>query len=201
MKEERYPRHIREFLIKNNAGKSAVEITELLNSTFGKDYTVAGIKGLRARMHLISGLTGCFKKGHIPANKGKKGWCAPGSEKGWFKKGNLPHNHVPVGTEALTSDGYLKIKVAEPKKWRFKHIMEWEKYNGKVPEGCMICFKDGNHYNCSIDNLMCITMAENAILNHQKLRSSSGEATETAVALAKLKIKIQQVKNKGVQNI
>lgn len=52
MKEERYPEYIRDFLRKNNAGKSLVEITELLNSTFGTDYTFAGIKGLRARMHL-----------------------------------------------------------------------------------------------------------------------------------------------------
>ncbi len=200
MKEERYPGYIREFLIKNNAGKSAREITELLNSTFGTDYTPEGIKGLRARMHLVSGLTGHFEKGHVPANKGKKGYCAPGSEKGWFKKGQMPHNHVPVGTEVMTTDGYLKIKIAEPKQWRFKHIMESEKYNGKVPEGCMISFKDGNHYNCSIENLMCITKAENAILNHQKLRSESAEQTETAVILAKLQHKIYQAKAKGEQS-
>ncbi|SEQ44799.1 HNH endonuclease [Treponema bryantii] len=201
MKEERYPQHIREFLIENNKGKSAREITELLNSAFGTDYTPEGIKGLRARMHLVSGLTGHFEKGHVPANKGKKGYCAPGSEKGWFKKGQMPHNHVPVGTEVMTTDGYLKIKVAEPKQWRFKHIMVWEKHNGKVPEGCMISFKDGNHYNCSIENLMCITRNENAILNHQKLRSESAEQTETAVILAKLKHKIQQKKAKGEQTI
>ena len=200
MKEERYPEYVREFLIKNNAGKSAREITELLNSTFGTDYTAKGIKGLRARMHLVSGLTGHFEKGHIPANKGKKGYCAPGSEKGWFKKGQIPHNHVPVGTEVMTTDGYLKIKIAEPKQWRFKHIMEWEKYNGKVPEGCMISFKDGDHYNCNIENLMCITKAENAILNHQKLRSESAEQTETAVILAKLQHKIYQAKAKGEQS-
>jgi hypothetical protein len=200
MKEERYPEYVREFLIKNNAGKSAREITELLNSTFGTDYTAKGIKGLRARMHLVSGLTGHFEKGHVPANKGKKGYCAPGSEKGWFKKGQIPHNHVPVGTEVMTTDGYLKIKIAEPKQWRFKHIMEWEKYNGKVPEGCMISFKDGDHYNCSIENLMCITKAENAILNHQKLRSESAEQTETAVILAKLQHKIYQAKAKGEQS-
>ena len=193
MKEERYPEYIREFLVKNNAGKSAVEITELLNSTFGTDYTPEGIKGLRARMHLVSGLTGHFEKGHVPPNKGRKGYCSPGCE----KKGQMPHNHVPVGTESISSDGYLKIKVAEPNKWRFKHILEWEKHNGKVPDGCMISFKDGNHYNCSIENLMCITKAENAILNHQKLRSESAEQTETAVILAKLKHKIRRVKKKG----
>lgn len=196
MKEERYPEYIRDFLRKNNAGKSLVEITELLNSTFGTDYTFAGIKGLRARMHLVSGLTNRFEKGHVPANKGKKGYCAPGSEKGWFKKGQMPHNHVPVGTEAITTDGYLKIKVAEPNRWRFKHIMEWEKHKGKIPDGYMISFKDGNHTNCRIENLMCITRSENAILNHQKLRSESAEQTETAVILAKLKLKISQVKTK-----
>ena len=91
----------------------------------------------------------------------------------------------------------MKIKVAEPNKWRFKHILEWEKHNGKVPDGCMISFKDGNHYNCSIENLMCITMTENAILNRQGLRSESAEQTETAVILAKLKHKIRRVKKKG----
>ena len=148
-------------------------------------------------MHLVSGLTGHFEKGHVPANKGKKGYCVPGSEKGWFKKGQMPHNHVPVGTEVMTTDGYLKIKVAEPNKWRFKHIMEWEKHNGKVPDGCMISFKDGNHYNCSIENLMCITMTENAILNRQGLRSSSPEITESALALDKVKHRINEIKQKG----
>ena len=75
--------------------------------------------------------------------------------------------------------------------------MEWEKHNGKVPQGRMIIFKDGNHYNCNIENLICITRAENAIMNHQKLRPDSEEFTETAVALAKLKHKIYQMKIKG----
>ena len=192
MKEERYPENVREFLRENNAGKSAVEITELLNATFGKDYTPAGIKGLRTRMHLISGLTGRFERGHVPANKGKKGFCAPGCEKGWFQKGHRTHNQAPVGAEVMTTDGYLKIKVAEPDRWRFKHIMEWEKHNGKVPEGCLISFKDGNHYNCSIENLMCITKEENAILNHQRLRSLSPEVTDLGLLLAKVKHKIRQ---------
>ncbi len=196
MKEERYPEYIRDFLRKNNTGKSLVEITELLNSTFVTDYTVAGIKGLRARLHLISGLTGHFEKGHVPANKGKKRVFSPGCEKGWFQKGHIPHNHVPIGTETLTSAGYLKIKVAEPNRWCFKHIMEWEKHRGKVPEGCMISFKDGNHQNCNIENLMCITRIENAILNHQKLRAESAEQTETAVILAKLQHKIRQIHTK-----
>lgn len=194
---EYYPAGFRAFLIENNEGKTAAEITALLNEKFGTNYSVGAIKGLRTRMHLISGLTGRFEKGHIPPNKGRKGYCSPGCEKTWFKKGNVPHNYVPVGTESISSDGYLKIKVAEPNKWRFKHILEWEKHNGKVPDGCMISFKDGNHYNCSIENLMCITMTENAILNRQGLRSSSPDITESALALAKVKHRINEIKQKG----
>lgn len=104
---------------------------------------------------------------------------------------------APVGAEVMATIGYLKIKVAEPNRWRFKHIMEWEKHNGKVPEGCLISFKDGDHYNCSIENLMCITKSEHSVLNRQRLRSESAELTETGLFLAKLKLKVSQRKNGG----
>ena len=188
-----FPRAIREFIRENNKGKTAVQLQELLNRTFDRDYSVQQIKSIRGRMHLDSGLRCYFEKGHIPSNKGKKGFYAPGSEKGWFKKGHSPHKHVEVGTEVMSTDGYLKIKTAEPNVWEFKHIMEWEKHHGKVPEGMLISFKDGDHYNCAIENLMCITRAEHAILNHQGMRSSSPEITETAHTLAKLKHKIRKI--------
>lgn len=188
-----FPRAIREFIRENNKGKTAVQLQELLNRTFDRDYSVQQIKSIRGRMHLDSGLRCYFEKGHIPSNKGKKGFYAPGSEKGWFKKGHSPHNHVEVGTEVMSTDGYLKIKTAEPNVWEFKHIMEWEKHHGKVPEGMLISFKDGDHYNCAIENLMCITRAEHAILNHQEMRSSSPEITETALTLARLKHKIRKI--------
>ena len=192
-----FPRNVREFLRANNKGKTALEMAELLNGEFGACYTVGQIKAIRNRMHLNSGLTGRFKRGHVPANKGRKGIYAKGSEKGWFKKGQAPHNHVPVNTEVMSTDGYLKIKIAEPNVWGFKHIIEWEKHNGKAPEGCLISFKDGDRRNCNIDNLMCITKAEHAILNRHKLRSDSPELTETGLALAKLKHKIQEVQKEG----
>ena len=109
-----FPRKIREFIQENNKGKTALQMAELLNATFGTSYTTGQIKSIRNRMHLDSGLTGHFEKNHVPANKGKKGWCASGSEKGWFKKGHRPLNSVPVGTEVMSALGYLKIKIGEP---------------------------------------------------------------------------------------
>ncbi len=191
-----FPRNVRDFIRENNYGRTALEMAELLNRTFNTSYTAGQIKAIRAHMHIKSGLTGHFKKGHVPANKGRKGVYAKGCEKGWFKKGHVPYNKAHVGDEAWTTDGYLKVKIAEPNVWRFKHIMEWEKHNGKVSDGCCIIFKDGDHNNCNIENLMCITRAEHWVLNAQSLRSCSPEITETGLALTRLKMKIREIERK-----
>lgn len=188
-----WPDPVREFVLENNRGKSAVEMVELLKTAFGLSYTPGQVKAFRARNHLHSGLTGRFEKGLVPANKGKKGWCAPGSEKGWFRKGREPHNRASVGTEVLATMGYIKVKVAEPDVWKFKHIMEWEKHNGRVPDGCVITFKDGDHRNCSIENLMCISFRENSQLNGRKLRTVSPELTEAGLALVRLENRVKEL--------
>ena len=61
---------------------------------------------------ISSGLTGRFEKGHVPYNKGKK---FPGTgNKAAFKKGNIPVNKMKVGEDAISSDGYVKTKIADP---------------------------------------------------------------------------------------
>jgi len=102
---------------------------------------------------------GQFKKGRIPNNKGKK-WDEYLSKEQQekvlqttYRKGHMPHNHVPVGTEAKTADGYWKVKVAEPNKWEFIHLRLWEQHHGKVPKGMLVYFKDGNQDNVVIENL------------------------------------------------
>ena len=103
-----------------------------------------------------------FHKGLIPPNKGKKlspeqyARCAPTM----FKKGNRPATQVPVGTEVVTTDGYVKVKVADPNKWRLKHHMIWEEHNGPIPKGYNIQFKDRNPLNVAIDNLYIISRAD-----------------------------------------
>ena len=196
-----FPKEITDFIIANNYGKTTIEIMDIVNAEFKTDFKINQIKAFRKNHKLVSGIKGQFQKGNVPWTKGKKGLHFPGSEKTWFKKGQLPLNHKEIGTEVIDKNGYHKIKIAEPNKWKFKHIMEWEKHNGKVPEGCFISFKDGDHRNCGIDNLMCITKAEHAILNHQKMRSSSPELTETGLVIAKLKHKTSELSKdmKGCQ--
>ena len=191
-----YPPDVREFLIRNNKGKTAREMSDMLFAEFGVRYTVKQIKGIRSRMKLDSGLTGRFERGHVPANKGERGKHYAGCEKTWFRKGHKPHNHVPVNTVVMTTDGYLKRKVDEPDVWRFVHIMEWEKHNGPVPEGCLISFRDGDHRNCDISNLFCCTRAEHAVMNKNKLRFPDKELTETGLFLSRLAIRTRDLSRK-----
>lgn len=106
---------------------------------------------------------GMFKKGHVPANKGKT-WdemMSPESQKRssqtWFKKGLTPHNKVPIGHERRTASGHILVKVAEPNVFKLKHRILWEQHHGPIPKGFDICFIDGNPDNLTIENLRAET--------------------------------------------
>lgn len=104
-----------------------------------------------------------FKPGCIPANKGKK---MPehvyiACSKSMFKKGNKPHNILPIGSERVTKDGYIEVKVRKRgKRWELKHRVVWRKKNGEIPKGYNVQFKDGNRQNCDINNLYLISRRE-----------------------------------------
>lgn len=111
-----------------------------------------------------------FKKGHIPANKGKR--MPPEvyevAKKSFFKPGNLPVNTKYDGYISKRKDKtgrvYLYIRVSLGK-FELLHRNMWEAENGKIPPGHVITFKDGNSQNCTIDNLEMITMYENRLRN------------------------------------
>lgn len=185
---ELYPEEIRKFIEQNHAGVGPKDMAELLNKTFGTNYTQAQMKSYYGNHDINSGLTGHFRKGHTPPNKGQKGYHSPGSEKGWFQKGHDPVNHKPVGSERVDVDGYTLIKTAEPNIWTPKHKVIWEAANGKVPEGHVLTFLDGDKGNITLDNLALITMAESLEITRSGLRSSNPEFTKTGILIAKVKI-------------
>src|SRR5690349_10069864 len=116
--------------IKNNApGRGTGELTELFNAHFGLNLPIGKIKSFKGNHKISSGLTGRFEKGHVPANKGKKGISQGGVET-QFRKGHKPHNYVPVGSERVNGYDYVDIKIADPNKWRGKHLIVWEQHNG-----------------------------------------------------------------------
>ena len=184
-----YPPEIHAFIQSNYLGIGPKEMAAMVNQKFGTTYTRSQIKAYYSNHKLSSGLTGHFPKGIIPPNKGKKGYCAPGCEKGHFKKGHTPHNKTPIGTVLTKDDGYLWKKIGEgARDWKQLHILLWEEVNGPVPDGYNLIFKDKNRQNCTLDNLALVTKAENAVMNRCGLRFEDPEHTETGLLIAKVKI-------------
>lgn len=112
------------------------------------------------RKHLIL-------KGNIPKNKGKKQVeymtqeAIDRTKATRFKKGTVPPNYRPLGSERIDRDGYILIKVREGLRgWDLKHRIIWIEKNGPIPEGHNIQFKDGNPLNCKLDNLYMISKSD-----------------------------------------
>lgn len=182
-----YPNEVKKFIEEHVKGITSVELTRLLNDRFGTDYGSNHIRAYMKNHKLTNGLNTCFKKGNEPFNKGLKGQCAPGSEKGWFKKGSMPKNHKPVGSERIDSkDGYILIKTAEPRTWRHKHRVIWEQHNGPVPRNHVVIFLDGDKANLDISNLALISRSELKIMNQRGLKYDHAETTKAGIMIAKV---------------
>lgn len=175
------------------------ELTELFNQHFKLDLTVRQIVAC-AKNHKFpsSGLDGRFKKGQKAWNKDKKGINLGGEngKKTQFKKGHTPHNHRPVGSERINVDGYVEIKVAEPRKWLPKHRVIWEKVNGPVPIGHAVIFGDRNRRNFDLDNLILISKKQLSIMNKHGLIQKDTELTKTGIIIADLYQKIGDYKKR-----
>lgn len=189
-----------EFIRKQYQKLSLQMLTEAFNKKFSASKTVAQLRAFTRNHSVKSGRTGQFEKGRPTWNAGKKGWTAGGrSAETRFKKGHQCAETKPVGaTRVCSKDGYVMIKVAMPNHWQLKHIVEWEKQNGPVPKGHRLWFKDNDRTNWHVDNLMLITRAQGAVINKQGFGTVPAEYKATAVALADLAMKRQQLVKAGV---
>lgn len=108
-----------------------------------------------------------FKKGHPPANKGKKmsDETYKKVSRTMFKAGQLSHNKKPLGSIRITEDGYQEIKVAEPNKWEAYHRLMWEETFGNIPKDGVVRFVTKDKMNVHPFNLELIDRSENMKLN------------------------------------
>jgi hypothetical protein len=127
-----------------------------------------------------------FPKGHVPQNKGKK--MPPETrakvERTFFKKGQKPHNTKFDGYERVNVYGYTEVRMAD-RVFVGKHRLIWEQQNGTIPPGMAIIFADGDKQNFAIDNLLCVSRGDLAILNRNK--KYGREIAENVLLLSKLK--------------
>src|ERR1700743_1887372 len=81
-----------------------------------------------------------------------------------FKPGYRSKSWVPIGTERVTSMGYLQRKVTDTGRaaddWVAVHVLNWEAENGPIPAGHLLAFRDGDKTNVDVANLELISRGE-----------------------------------------
>ena len=203
------------WLAKNVPRAPRADIRRGFRSRFGRTISVSALDNL-ANKYDWQGApnTGRFEKGHVPANKGRKGYAAPGSEKGWFRPGAVPANVRPLWSERWTHIGEgdrktpaLEIKVPGPAPWEShrrrgmnrethwvrKAVWVWTQANGPVPPGHVVLQVDGDPANCDPSNLECVPRAVMAALNRHSSPVYAGpEVNPARVRLAQLKVAVTE---------
>jgi hypothetical protein len=185
------------FLLDYIPGHSLDQIQSEFRDKFGITLTKAQVNGFKSKYNIHQGTKGGqFQKGQVSWNKGKK--MTPEQyakcSRTMFKKGQQVHNHKEVGSERISVDGYVEIKVAEPNHWRLKHRVIYEQHYGiKLSSNDAIIFVDGNRLNLDIDNLERLSRSELVRLNHDGLRGDEA-MNRSAITLAKLKARLGEVK-------
>lgn len=161
------------------------------------DVSADAIKALCFRKGWKTGRDGCFAKGMVPLNKGKKMPFNANSSRTQFKKGNRTgranHIYKPIGSERFSKEGYLERKIHDglpmQSRWRAVHIVNWEQKHGAVPKGrCLKCL-DGDKLNTDPSNWELISRALLARLNKSRNRyeTAPAELKPTIMAIAKLR--------------
>lgn len=199
-----------EFIREHAMQMPCAELVKLVNERFGKNYSLEQLYRVKARCRIKSLNIGCyrkgirnspeteFKKGHVPHNKGTHPPTVGRMAETQFKPGNMPHNHKPVGSERICY-GKIQIKIAEPKSWEWLATLIWQSVHKKaLPEGCIIRFANEDITDYSSENLVAITKAQNAVLNHLHIHTYDADSLKAALLICDLKM--QQSKRKKRRN-
>ena len=193
------------FVIENYKGRTTKELNEMLQERFGVSYNLKQLATWKHTRHLSSGVCTRFTPGMVPYTKGKsmKELCSPEayehSQATQFKKGDMPHNWLPVGSEVRKKgrpgEGYYWwIKLGEHE-WQQKHRYLWEqRHKQKIPEGYNCVFLDGNRDNFSDDNLAIVSRNVHGSMNAGKRYTSQPEITKAYIQLSKLNVALAKKK-------
>lgn len=173
------------------------EITRLFNERFDTSRTENAIQQQRCKYGIKTTARHYWSKGHKPWNAGMRG-VNFGGEKTQFKKGHKPQTWVPVGSETVTDDGYLKVKIADPDKWVYKHRLIWEQHHGgrKIPKNHAVIFGDGDKRNMDPDNLLLVSRAQLCRMNQMGLIKNDARLTQVGALIANIRNKIGERRKK-----
>lgn len=155
-------------------GHYVKEIIEMFYQKFGIRYNKNQIENFKKTYGLYSNVKNW--------NKGMKNPYDPsreiGEERPRYRNGKLI---------------CVEIKIA-PNKWVRKAHYIWEQYYGKIPDNHCIIHKDGDKFNCDINNLELISYADKIIFNYNNLKYN--QKIDNANELLKTNLLISQVMQK-----
>lgn len=189
--------------IKNNIQHKSVkqvanELGICANKTRKRCYDL-GFRELLQQKSLFSR----FEKGHVPTNKGTR-MSEELKEKikhTFFKKGNLPHNAKNDGDISVRTDKrgipYMFFRTSLSK-WIPLHHKIWIDAHGEIPKGHNIIFKNKDTLDVRLENLQCISNAENMLRN--TIHRFPDELKTDIRKLGKLRRIINKKEKKNEQN-
>ena len=110
------------------------------------------------------------------------------------RRGGRPR--LPVGTERVSKDGYVIIKVREKAdkamskdNWMLKHVWVWEQANGeKLPKDHMVMFADRDRRNFDPDNLVAVPRSLMGVINAMHVDWYDRESLMAVIAMAKIRV-------------
>lgn len=156
------------------------------------DIQPKNLHALRKRKGWKTGRTGRFEKGNIPHPDARP----KGPNKTSFKAGHKPNNWKAIGNTRVSVDGYVEVKVSEPKTWIQLHTIIWSAANGDIPESHCVVFIDGDKTNIKLSNLELITRSEHLQINKFLGRYNLPEARECLRNMGKLNAKCYELQAK-----
>lgn len=182
----KYTNEEKSFMSEYVPGHSYAEIQKAFANKFGWEITTRQIKNYIGNHHLNTGRNGRFERGMIPSNKGQK-MSKEQYEKckaTMFKKGNVPKNHKYIGSERITKDGFVEIKIEEPNRWRLKHRYMYEQYhNIRLNKNQIVIMIEKNNFDK--DNLLLVDRSVLKVMN-QNLNNIDIEIPEIKLAIINL---------------
>jgi len=189
----KYTPEMHKWLAENQEGKFSPDLAQEFNEHFGVDWmTAAAVKRYRHNNHLNSGLTGKFQKGQPSWNRGMKIPKERQAVKTQFKKGNIPHNHRPIGYVRIDSkDGIAWVKVkdnypADHTNFVQRSRLVWEEHNGEIPKGMCVFHLNGDPLDDRIENLTLLSRSELRYANQMYKFCKDPEINKTIIAAVKL---------------
>ena len=202
MKTRTYPKELKTWLVSNYKGE-VDDILDNVNKKFNCNLTRKQlhyiIYQVRKKYNIPYLEHARFNNGNVPHNKGRSISEYLSEDKMKKVLANLEKRKCSkVGSELLKPTGYIYVKKLKNGKsdWVCKQRYVYEQHYGKIPNGYVVTFIDGNKNNCDLSNLKIVTKDEERYISRNGLHFKNKELNETSILLTKMILTASKRKKK-----